>query len=72
MRPLYGLYALPAVDGTAVGDAFCAVLVVSLLQGRERGEPLARACAPGVIAASRPGAQPSLPTAAELEEIVAR
>jgi ribokinase len=66
---LYGLYALPAVDGTAAGDAFCAALVVSLLQGRERGEALARA---GVIAASRPGAQPSLPTAAELEEIMAR
>jgi hypothetical protein len=36
------------------------------------GEALARACAPGAIAASRPGAQPSLPTAAELEEILAR
>jgi sugar/nucleoside kinase (ribokinase family) len=33
---------------------------------------LARACAAGVIAASRPGAQRSLPTAAELEEILAR
>jgi len=32
-----------AVDGTAAGDAFCAALVVSLLQGRERGEALARA-----------------------------
>ena len=27
-----------AVDGTAAGDAFCAALVVSLLEGRERGE----------------------------------
>ena len=26
-----------AVDGTAAGDAFCAALVVSLLEGRERG-----------------------------------
>ena len=69
--PLCGLYAL-AVDGTAAGDAFCAALVVSLLQGRERGEVLARACAAGAIAASRPGAQPSLPTTAELEEILAR
>ena len=72
MRPLRGLYALTAVDGTAAGDASCAALVVSLLQGRERGEALARACAAGAIAASRPGAQPSLPTAAELEEILAR
>jgi sugar/nucleoside kinase (ribokinase family) len=56
MRPLCGLYALTAVDGTAAGDAFCAALVVSPLQGRERGEAFARACAAGAIAASRPGA----------------
>ncbi len=67
-----GRYALTAVDGTAAGDAFCAALVVSLLQARERGEALARACAAGAIAASRPGAQPSLPTAAELGEILVR
>jgi ribokinase len=71
MRSLCGLSALAAVDGTAAGDAFCAALVVSLLQGRERGEALARACAAGAIAASHPGAQSSLPTAAELEEILA-
>jgi ribokinase len=71
MRPLCGLSALAAVDGTVAGDAFCAALVVSLLQGRERGEALARACAAGAIAASHPGAQSSLPTAAELEEILA-
>lgn len=56
-----------AVDGTAAGDAFCAALVVSLVQGRERAEALARACAAGALAASRFGAQPSLPTASELE-----
>jgi 2-polyprenyl-6-methoxyphenol hydroxylase-like FAD-dependent oxidoreductase len=44
----------------------------SLLQGRERGDALALACAAGAIAASRPGAQPSLPTAAELGAILAR
>jgi ribokinase len=59
-----------AVDGTAAGDAFCAALVVSLLEGRDRLEALRRACAAGAIAASRPGAQPSLPTAAELDEIL--
>ncbi|MBV8219877.1 MAG: ribokinase [Solirubrobacterales bacterium] len=57
--------AVQAVDGTAAGDAFCAALVVSLLQGFERGAALERACAAGALAASRPGAQPSLPTAAE-------
>jgi ribokinase len=59
-----------AVDGTAAGDAFCAALVVSLLEGRPRDEALTRACAAGAIAASRPGAQPSLPTASEVDEIL--
>jgi ribokinase len=60
-----------AVDGTAAGDAFCAALVVSLLDGLEREAALRRACAAGAIAASRLGAQPSLPTTAELDAILA-
>lgn len=59
-----------AVDGTAAGDAFTACLVVSLLQGREAEEALRRACAAGALAASRFGAQPSLPTAAEVDAIL--
>jgi ribokinase len=60
-----------AVDGTAAGDSFAACLVVSLLDGRTREESLVRACAAGAIAASRLGAQPSLPDAQELEAILA-
>jgi ribokinase len=61
-----------AVDGTAAGDAFTACLLVSLLEGRPRDEALRRACAAGALAASRPGAQPSLPAAAEIDAILAR
>jgi ribokinase len=60
-----------AVDGTAAGDAFTACLVVSLLEGREDGEALQRACAAGALAASRFGAQPSLPSRDELDAILA-
>lgn len=59
-----------AVDGTAAGDAFTACLVVSHLEGRAWDEALRRACAAGAIAASRPGAQPSLPTAEEVDAIL--
>jgi ribokinase len=59
-----------AVDGTAAGDAFTACLVVSLLEERDREESLRRACAAGAIAASREGAQPSLPTASEVDEML--
>jgi ribokinase len=62
--------AVEAVDGTGAGDAFTACLVVSLLEGRDREEALRRACAAGALAASRPGAQPSLPTAVEIDEIL--
>jgi ribokinase len=61
-----------AVDGTAAGDAFTACLVVSLLEGRACEEALRRACAAGAIAASRFGAQPSLPTPDEVDEILSR
>jgi len=64
--------AVRAVDGTAAGDAFTACLVVSLLEGLDRGDALRRACAAGALAASRFGAQPSLPTAAEVDAVLAR
>ena len=58
-----------AVDGTAAGDAFSACLVVSLLEGRSREESLRRACIAGALAASRFGAQTSLPTAEEVDAL---
>ena len=60
-----------AVDGTGAGDAFAACLVVSLLEGLDRPDALRRACAAGALAASRFGAQPSAPTAAEVAAILA-
>jgi ribokinase len=60
-----------ALDGTAAGDAFAACLVVSLLEGRDRAEALRRACAAGAVAASRFGAQPSLPAADDVAAILA-
>jgi ribokinase len=62
--------AVQVVDGTAAGDAFTACLVVSLLEGRERTEALRCACAAGALAASRFGAQTSLPTAAEVDAVL--
>jgi len=60
-----------AIDGTAAGDAFTACLLVSLLEDRPPDEALTRACAAGALAASRFGAQPSLPTASEIDAILA-
>jgi ribokinase len=62
--------AVDAVDGTGAGDAFVAALVLGLLERRERADALVRACAAGALTASRAGAQPSLPTAAEVDAIL--
>jgi ribokinase len=55
------------VDGTGAGDCFTAALTVALLTGRSDADALRYACAAGALAVSRPGAQPALPWAAELE-----
>jgi ribokinase len=62
--------SVDAVDGTAAGDAFTACLLVSLLEARPEDDALTRACAAGALAASRFGAQPSLPTAAEVDALL--
>lgn len=58
------------VDGTGAGDAFTACFAVSLLEGREWDECLRRACIAGALAASRPGAQSSFPTAEEVDALL--
>jgi ribokinase len=62
--------SVEAVDGTAAGDAFAAALVLGILEQRPYDESLRRACAAGAVAATKLGAQPSLPTEAELEAIL--
>lgn len=59
-----------AVDGTGAGDAFTACFVVSILEGRSNEEALRRACIAGALAASKLGAQTSLPTAAEVDALM--
>lgn len=61
-----------AVDSTAAGDAFVGAAVVGLLDGLDDEQLLARACAAGALAVTRSGAQPSLPTAAEVDGVLAR
>lgn len=58
--------SVTAVDGTGAGDAFTAALTVALLAGADDDEALRFACAAGAVAATRAGAQPSLPTLDEV------
>lgn len=55
-----------AVDTTGAGDAFVGALTLALLEGQEPQAALKFACTAGALAATRAGAQPSLPTRAEV------
>ncbi|APZ93017.1 ribokinase [Fuerstiella marisgermanici] len=57
------------VDTTAAGDAFAAAFAVQVSQQRPIAEALSFACAAGAIAASREGAQPGMPTQADVERV---
>ena len=58
--------AISAVDTVGAGDAFTAALTVALVEGMDPAAALQFACTAGAVAATRAGAQPSLPTREEV------
>jgi ribokinase len=65
-------FTITPVDTTAAGDAFTASLAVSLASGAEMPQALKRANAAGALACLKLGAQPSMPTAAEVDDFLSR
>jgi ribokinase len=61
---------IEAVDTTAAGDTFTAALTVALVEGQGHEEALQFACAAGAAAATKLGAQPSLPTRDEVSALL--
>ncbi len=59
-------FRVRAVDSTAAGDAFVGGFAVALSEGLSPEEALRWGCAAGALAATRPGAQSSLPRRAEV------
>jgi ribokinase len=59
-----------AVDATAAGDAFAAALAIRLSQRCPIADAVRFACAAGALAASRPGAQPAMPAAHEVDALL--
>ena len=61
-----------AIDPTAAGDAFTAALTVELASGHDLEHAILFANYAGALAASKLGAQPSLPTRSEVEALAAQ
>jgi ribokinase len=59
------------VDTTAASDAFNAGLAVALLSGKGEVDAIVYGQAVAALSVTRPGAQPSMPSAAEIDEFLA-
>lgn len=62
---------VPVLDTTAAGDAFCGALAAGLAAGASFDEAMKTAMAAGALAVTQLGAQPSLPTRAAVQELMA-
>jgi ribokinase len=60
-------FPVQVVDTTAAGDAFVGALAAALARDKDWNTSLREASAAGALAATKLGAQPSLPTRAELD-----
>jgi ribokinase len=63
-------YAVKAVDTTAAGDAFNGAFAVGLMLGKSSEESARFGSAVAAISVTRHGAQPSMPTAQEVERFI--
>jgi ribokinase len=61
---------IDAVDATGAGDSFTAALTVAIVEGQEPDAALRFACAAGAAAATKAGAQPSLPFRKDVEDLM--
>lgn len=63
-------FPVHAVDTTAAGDAFNGALALMLAEGRPMAEAIRAAMATAAICVTRPGAQGSMPTRAEVDDFL--
>jgi ribokinase len=61
---------ITAIDATAAGDSFCAALALAIVEGQPLPDAVLFACAAGAHAATVRGAEPGLPTRAQVEALL--
>lgn len=60
-------FPVTPVDTTGAGDTFCGAFVAALSQGQDVAQALRQASAAGALACTKPGAQSSIPSQAEVQ-----
>ncbi len=60
-------FPVTPVDTTGAGDTFCGAFVAALSHGQDVAQALRQASAAGALACTKPGAQSSIPTHAEVQ-----
>ncbi|MGO2750597.1 MAG: ribokinase [Pseudoclavibacter sp.] len=68
----FPVFEVEAVDTTAAGDAFAGALGAAIAGGRSLEDAIRYGAAAGALAVSKRGASPSIPTAAEIAQLLAR
>lgn len=63
-------HPVEAIDTTAAGDAFCGALAAALAAGEDLYDGVRYGCAAGALATTVMGALPSLPTAAQVGQLL--
>jgi ribokinase len=64
-------HEVTVVDTVGAGDAFCGALAAHLAAGQTLVEATRRANAAGALAVTRAGAEPSMPTREQVDELLA-
>lgn len=63
-------FKVKAIDTVAAGDAFNGGLALALSENRPFAEAIRWGCATGALSTTKAGAQPSMPTRAEVEQLL--
>ena len=69
-RVTWPAFPVDVVDTTAAGDAFGGALAVALAEGAVLEDAIRFACAAGGLSVTRAGAQASMPTRAEVDQLL--
>ena len=67
---LLSSHSIECIDSVGAGDAFCGALAAKLARGASLAEAARYGNAAGALACTRAGAEPSMPTAAEVDALL--